>query len=190
MAKYSFHSEPKIPPEMQARLDRSKQSIGDREGRIIRCPKCGFRLTTAYGHADIPIDLKCAKCKEELTLNLAFFRTVKMSKAEREAKEKMQRDLEETTDNMEKTDAISEKVYVGVNVDYLSDGRVRPNNVLWSDGRRFHIDKITEVRRVRIEKEGNVGIRFTCMIRGGEHFLFFEENMKWFMLQAQQARSA
>jgi hypothetical protein len=30
-------------------------------------------------------------------------------------------------------------------------------------------------------KAGGTGLRYTCLIAGGEHYLFYEENCKWFV---------
>ncbi|MDO4650301.1 MAG: hypothetical protein Q4B26_16805 [Eubacteriales bacterium] len=73
------------------------------------------------------------------------------------------------------------KVYVEVNADFTQDGRLRPKQVVWEDGRTFEIDEIKDARRAASLKAGGAGIRYTCMISGGEHYLFYEENNRWFV---------
>ena len=73
------------------------------------------------------------------------------------------------------------KIYVHVNADFFDDGRLRPKAIIWEDGTKYEIDKITDIRRAASLKAGGCGIRFTCMIRGGEHYLFYEENYRWFV---------
>lgn len=73
------------------------------------------------------------------------------------------------------------KKYVQVNADFLPDGRLRPQYVVWEDGRRFEVDRVTECRRAASLKAGGSGLRFTCIIKGRAHYLFYEENYKWFV---------
>jgi hypothetical protein len=40
---------------------------------------------------------------------------------------------------------------------------------------------IVDRRRAASLKAGGVGIRYTCLICGGQHYLFYEENYKWFV---------
>ena len=40
------------------------------------------------------------------------------------------------------------KRYVAVEVRYDADGGMRPLSVLWDDGRRFEILRVTDVRRM------------------------------------------
>jgi hypothetical protein len=45
----------------------------------------------------------------------------------------------------------------------------------WEDSRRYSIDRVTDVRRAASLKAGGIGIRYTCVVRGHETYLFFEE---------------
>ena len=65
-----------ISAEIQALLDKSKESVGGRTERKVRCPQCGYVLFAAFGHSDIPVMVRCKKCKFEGILNLGMFRTV------------------------------------------------------------------------------------------------------------------
>jgi hypothetical protein len=73
------------------------------------------------------------------------------------------------------------KVYVRVTADFSPEGQLSPRYITWEDGRTFEIDKILDKRRAASLKAGGVGIRFTCMICGGQHYLYYEENYKWFV---------
>ena len=46
--------------------------------------------------------------------------------------------------------------------------------------RRYHIDKILDVRRAACQSVGGVGERYTCRIRGRESYLWFEKG-RWFV---------
>lgn len=73
------------------------------------------------------------------------------------------------------------KVYVEVNVDFTSDGRMLPKKMVWTDGHVYEIQKVTDVRRAASLKAGGVGQRYTCIIDGKESHLFYEDNNLWFV---------
>lgn len=73
------------------------------------------------------------------------------------------------------------KVYVKVNADFTPDGRLCPKCIIWDDGRKFEIDRITDCRRAASLKAGGTGFRYTCLIYGREHYLYYEENYRWFV---------
>ena len=49
------------------------------------------------------------------------------------------------------------------------------------NGRKYEIQRIKQCVRAASRKAGGVGLRFTCIIAGGEHYLFYEENYRWFV---------
>ncbi len=73
------------------------------------------------------------------------------------------------------------KIYVKVQAVFSEDGELTPTRIIWSDGRVFQIDRIRCRVRAASLKAGGAGIRYTCLINGKEHFLFYEENYKWFV---------
>jgi hypothetical protein len=76
------------------------------------------------------------------------------------------------------------KVYVDVNENRLSDGRIVPLSFIWEDGNRYKIDKVLDVRPAASLKAGGAGLRYTVRIRDRETYLFLEEDKigaKWFM---------
>ncbi len=73
------------------------------------------------------------------------------------------------------------KVYVVVTARFTVDGRMYPISLTWEDGRTFEIDKVLRCERCASRKAGGAGILYTCMIRGRESRLFYEENYRWFM---------
>lgn len=73
------------------------------------------------------------------------------------------------------------KIYVKVTAVFTPDGELTPTSITWEDGRTFEIGKITDRRRAASLKAGGTGIRYTCMIWGREHYLYYEENYKWFV---------
>ncbi len=74
----------------------------------------------------------------------------------------------------------NKKVYVKVIASFSQDGEVRPMSIIWEDGRRFDIDKVTQIRRAYATKVGGTGIRYTVSVRGRTTFLFEDEG-RWFV---------
>jgi len=72
------------------------------------------------------------------------------------------------------------KAYVEVVAEFSREGQIYPRILIWEDGRRFAIDRILDRRPAASLKAGGVGIRYTCLIRNKQVFLYLEEN-KWFV---------
>jgi hypothetical protein len=72
------------------------------------------------------------------------------------------------------------KQYVSVTAIFDTDGDLLPINIMWDDGRKFPIDRVTDVRYASSLKAGGAGIRYTCRIAGKERYLFLEEQ-RWFV---------
>ena len=73
------------------------------------------------------------------------------------------------------------KEYVGVKAVFNAEGKMKPVEIVWQDGRTFPIDQITDCRRAVSLKVDGTGIRYSCRIAGSIHYLFYEENYKWFV---------
>lgn len=73
------------------------------------------------------------------------------------------------------------KKYVQVDATFSADGKLRPVRVIWDDGQKFEIDRIKQCVRAASRKAGGVGWRYTCMIRGKEAVIYYEDNFKWFV---------
>lgn len=73
------------------------------------------------------------------------------------------------------------KKYVQVAATFTEDGKLLPLWVIWEDGRKFEVDRIKQCVRAASRKAGGVGWRYTCMIRGKEAVLYYEDNFKWFV---------
>lgn len=73
------------------------------------------------------------------------------------------------------------KKYVQVDATFSTEGKIRPNCVIWEDGTRYEIDQVKQCVRAASRKAGGVGWRYTCMIRGREAVLYYEDNFKWFV---------
>lgn len=73
------------------------------------------------------------------------------------------------------------KKYVQVVAAFSPEGKLLPLCVVWEDGRKFEIDRVKQCVRAASRKAGGVGLRYTCMIRGKEAVLYYEENYKWFV---------
>ena len=72
------------------------------------------------------------------------------------------------------------KKYVEVTAAFCADGRLRLLFIKWDDGREFHIDKIKDIRGAS-SSIGGKGIRYTVLIWGKVCYLFYEDNLRWFV---------
>jgi hypothetical protein len=76
------------------------------------------------------------------------------------------------------------KVYVEVNENRLTDGRLIPLSFVWEDGNRYEVDKVIDTRHAASLKAGGAGLRYTVMVRNRQTYMFLEEDRagaKWFM---------
>jgi hypothetical protein len=78
----------------------------------------------------------------------------------------------------------NDKVYVEVNETRKVDGTIQPLFLVWEDGARYSIDKITDIRTAASLKAGGAGLRYTVKVGCRETFLFLEEGggvSRWFV---------
>ncbi len=52
------------------------------------------------------------------------------------------------------------RVYVEVEVQFISDGSMRPCALIWRDGRKYEIERILDVRPACAQKAGGQGDRY------------------------------
>ncbi len=75
-----------------------------------------------------------------------------------------------------------EKVCVEVAAKFLRGGGVRPTMLVWSDGRRYPVERVICIDRAPSLVSAVLPMRFTCIICGREKYLWFEpEKMRWFV---------
>lgn len=68
------------------------------------------------------------------------------------------------------------KVYVDVTAKFNVEGLLYPTSITWEDGRRYLIDKVTDIRQAAAMKAGGQGDRYTVWINGKQSYLFFERS--------------
>ena len=66
------------------------------------------------------------------------------------------------------------KVYVAVDVRFDENGRMLPHIITWEDGKKYEIDRVTDVRPAPAQRAGGQGDRYTVWINGQQSYLFFE----------------
>ena len=72
------------------------------------------------------------------------------------------------------------KMYVDVIVHHQADGKIKPLVIIWKNGVKYAIDKITQVALAASLKAGGAGVRYTCIIQGARRYLFLEDD-RWFI---------
>lgn len=68
------------------------------------------------------------------------------------------------------------KVYVAVQVGFREDGIMIPTEITWEDGRKFEIDRVSNICQAASMKAGGQGDRYTIWVNGQQKYLFFERN--------------
>ena len=54
--------------------------------------------------------------------------------------------------------------------------------LFWPDGSRFSVDRVRFVERAPARVNAVLPVRYTCVIRGQEKYLYFEpDHMRWFV---------
>ena len=74
----------------------------------------------------------------------------------------------------------TEKIYVAIDAHFNPDGKLIPTAIIWTDVRRYAVDRVLDTRRAASLKAGGVGVRYTVRIQGKERFLWYE-GPKWFV---------
>lgn len=72
------------------------------------------------------------------------------------------------------------KLYVDVIVLNTKEGQIKPLMIVWQNGVKYAIDKISQVTKAASTIAGGTGIRYTCQIQGQQRYLFLEED-RWFI---------
>ncbi|MBP2640187.1 MAG: hypothetical protein H6Q66_1138 [Firmicutes bacterium] len=72
------------------------------------------------------------------------------------------------------------KVFIAVTAEHDAGGKIHPLALTWTDGRKYEIDRVLDVRQAASLKCGGQGLRYTCRICGKEVYLFCDEG-KWFV---------
>ncbi len=73
-----------------------------------------------------------------------------------------------------------EKHYVEVIADTDVDGNMTPVAIVWDDGRRYNIERVTESCPASSLKTGGKGMRYTIQLGGRFKYLFYE-GPRWFV---------
>ena len=76
------------------------------------------------------------------------------------------------------------KVIVETIAKFDIEGKITPIMIVWEDGNKYEIDKVTDTCRRASLKSGGIGIRYTCYIRNKRIYLFKEDDT-WFLEKAQ-----
>lgn len=80
------------------------------------------------------------------------------------------------TSNGSVADPKDRKVYVTVSVEFRKDGQMMPRQLVWEDGQKFDIDRVTAVTPAPALRAGGQGDRYTIMVGGRERYIWFERS--------------
>lgn len=77
---------------------------------------------------------------------------------------------------------VYQKVYVETVVKFLSTGGMRPQYIVWTDGKKYLIDKVKDVVRAPSRVGGLLTDKYVCLFGDKLRDLFFEKDeQKWFV---------
>lgn len=87
------------------------------------------------------------------------------------------------------------KVYVAVTAEFNENGTLIPLELQWENGRRYAIDRVTDIRQAAALRAGGQGDRYTIRVNGQQSYLFFERSTcqtgnnigRWFVERRQQS---
>ncbi len=68
------------------------------------------------------------------------------------------------------------KVYVHVDVAFEETGRMLPRRIIWEDGVKYKIDRVSDIKQAPAMRCGGQGDRYTIWIGGKQSYLYFERN--------------
>jgi len=72
------------------------------------------------------------------------------------------------------------KQYIDVICLYQKTGQIKPIYIIWEDGRKYLIERITQIIPAASLKSGGMGLRYTCKICSQQRYLYLEEG-RWFI---------
>ena len=81
-----------------------------------------------------------------------------------------------------------EKKYVDVVSLTTSDALVTPLYIVWDDGRRFNIDRVTNRRQAHSLKTGGTGMRYTIQVNGRQTYLYYDDYQRRWFVEAKRMR--
>lgn len=77
---------------------------------------------------------------------------------------------------------MTEKIVVEVIARFDTAGTITPLYIIWADGRRLKIDRVTDRRRAASLKSGGQGIRYCVKIYGQLRYLWYNDmDNTWFV---------
>ena len=72
------------------------------------------------------------------------------------------------------------KTFVTVTAVHDAEGKTKPLALVWTNGKQYEIDRVTDVRQAPSLKGGGLGMRYTVKVRGKQVYLF-EDAGRWFL---------
>jgi len=72
------------------------------------------------------------------------------------------------------------RTYINVFAVFDCSGNITPRAIIWTDGRRYIIDRIIRVEQRAALRSGGAGLRYHVSICGQERYLYLEET-RWFV---------
>ena len=71
------------------------------------------------------------------------------------------------------------RAYVGMILKVAADGKVCPLEVIWENGKQYHVDEVRDVTPAARTDVGGPGMQYTLVIKRQER-RFYENDGRWF----------
>lgn len=96
-----------------------------------------------------------------------------------------ERNLKTHEDSTDEKESPCEKrtLFLRVLADMNPERAILPKKIIWSDGREFDVEKITDIRRGFIKEIGELCMKYYCLIDGNFRILCLNDDMRWFVLK-------
>ena len=72
------------------------------------------------------------------------------------------------------------KTFVTVTAVHDAEGKTKPLALVWTNGKQYEIDRVTDVRQAPSLRGGGLGTRYTVKVCGKLVYLFEDEG-RWFV---------
>jgi hypothetical protein len=73
---------------------------------------------------------------------------------------------------------MARKIFLKVVAEFNEEGGITPLSLTWEDGRRYAIDRVTDISPAVSFKVGGCGIRYICRVQGHQ-VLLFQDGNQW-----------
>lgn len=72
------------------------------------------------------------------------------------------------------------KKFIRLCAEFQRDGTMVPQRIIWENGAEYPISEIIDVRYFKPDKDGILGIKYTCIILGKIREIYYDD-ARWYV---------